>query len=175
MVKNTTGGKGSKNLARKNESFTSSGKLRLPEDTEFELFAVVTKALGNCMFHVNTSLGHQNLLLHVRGKFSGKNKRNNFISVGTFILVGLRDFQKPNFKDCDLLDIYNDNDVKRLSFIPSIQSSFFSSTSTSTSTSDFIFSNSTDNIIQDTIISNKVNIDNDNDNDNDIDIIIDDI
>ena len=46
MVKNTTGGKGSKGLARKNET-AFTGKLRLPEDDEYEIFAIVTKSLGN--------------------------------------------------------------------------------------------------------------------------------
>ena len=124
MVKNTTGGKGSKGLARKKETaFTC--KLRLPEDDEYEIFAIVTKSLGNCMFHVNCINGLEKLLLRVRGKFSGRNKRNNFISVGTYVLVGLRDFEKPKYENCDLLEIYSDQEVKRLIDIPSIRNSRF--------------------------------------------------
>jgi translation initiation factor IF-1 len=121
MVKNTTGGKGSKNIARKFEQ--TSSNLRLSSDPD-EIYAIVVKSLGNSMFHVNTIHGLTNLLLRVRGKFSGKNKRNNFISVGSFVLIGLRDFENPP-KQCDLLEIYSDSDVKRLMNVPSISNSQF--------------------------------------------------
>jgi translation initiation factor IF-1 len=152
MVKNTTGGSGSRGMARKNE--TSGGKLRLATDPEFEIYAIVTKALGNCMFHVKTITGLDKLILHVRGKFSGRNKRNNFISVGSFVLIGLRDYEKPNYNNCDLLELYSDQEVKRLMTVPSIANSrFFIQTADSLSgdkdetfsgkitDDDFIFSN----------------------------------
>lgn len=129
MVKNTFGGKGSKSMARKNESGFQSSFLRLSEDAELELYAIVTKSLGNCMFYVNTITGRQKLLLHLQGRFSGKNKRNNFVAIGAFVLVGLRSFEKPNYKTCDLLELYNSQDVKRLMKVPSITNAdFFSQT-----------------------------------------------
>jgi initiation factor 1A len=133
MVKNTTGGKGSKSIARKNEVSHYSGKLRLAEETD-ELYALIIKSLGNCMFHVKTIDG-QLLLMHIRGKFSGRNKRNNFITVGSFVLIGLRDFEKPNYKNCDLLEIYSSQDVNRLMSVPSIKNTKFFVESVSASSS----------------------------------------
>jgi len=126
MVKNTTGGKGSKSLARKNEqgAAASSGRLRLPV-SQFEVFAVVTAALGNCMFHVSTASGLHKLILRLRGKFSGRNKRANFVAVGAFVLVGLHDYEAPRFKSADLLEIYSDADVSSLASLPGLPRDFF--------------------------------------------------
>jgi len=158
MVKNLTGGKGSKSVARKSET-VSSGRLRKSEDPD-EIYAIVTKSLGNCMFYVNTIDGKEKLLLHLRGKFSGRNKRNNFISVGIFVLVGLRDYEKPNYKECDLLEIYSDQDVKRLITDPSISNSRFFTQSTETIASGH--DKHTGKITDDDIIfSNVETIDND--------------
>ena len=48
----------------------------------------------------------------IRKKFTGKHKSTNFIKEGTWILVGLRDWETPNDKldKCDLLECYSDND-----------------------------------------------------------------
>jgi len=125
MVKNTTGGKGSKSLARKNEQgAASSGRLRLPV-SQFEVFALVTAALGNCMFHVSTESGMHKLILRLRGKFSGRNKRANFVAVGAFVLVGLHDYEAPRFKSADLLEIYSDADVGVLASLPGMPRDFF--------------------------------------------------
>ena len=125
MVKNTTGGKGSKSFARKLETAKTNGshRLRIPTN-EFEMFAIVTQALGNCMFYVSTISGSK-LLLRIRGKFTGRNKRHNLVQVGNFVLVGLHDFEKPNYKTSDLLEIYTDVEVKQLSSLPQFDNSFF--------------------------------------------------
>jgi len=125
MVKNTTGGKGSKSLARKNEhSAAASSRLRV-SSCALEVYALVTASLGNCMFHVSTSTGLHKLLLRLRGKFSGRNKRGNFLAVGSFVLVGLHDFEAPRFKSADLLEIYSDADVASLASLPGLSRDFF--------------------------------------------------
>jgi translation initiation factor IF-1 len=144
MVKNTTGGKGSKSLARKNEqgAAASSGRLRLPV-SQFEVFAVVTAALGNCMFHVSTASGLHKLILRLRGKFSGRNKRANFVAVGAFVLVGLHDYEAPRFKSADLLEIYSDADVGALASLPGLPRDFFmrkAAAAQSSAEDDVIFS-----------------------------------
>jgi translation initiation factor IF-1 len=145
MVKNTTGGKGSKSLARKNEqgaASSSSGRLRLPA-SEFEVFALVTAALGNCMFHVSTETGIHKLILRLRGKFSGRNKRANFVAVGAFVLVGLHDYEAPRFKSADLLEIYSDADVGALASLPGLPRDFFmrkAAAAQSSAEDDVIFS-----------------------------------
>ena len=54
----------------------------------------------------------------IRGKFLGKGKRDNILSKGKWILVGLRDWEnsnKGNEKEkCDLLEVYSDMDKQRL-------------------------------------------------------------
>jgi len=123
MVKNVTGGKRSKCIARKNTTTVSDSRTRLSED-ELEIYAKATKSLGNGMFHILTMDG-KTKLLHLRGKFSGKHKRGNIVTVGAYLLVGLRDFEAPNYTNCDLLEIYSDSDVKAIRRLPKIQSSFF--------------------------------------------------
>jgi hypothetical protein len=52
----------------------------------------------------------------IRGKFAGRGKRDNFISTGTWVLVGAREWECSSKEDqkCDLLEIYSDNDRKKL-------------------------------------------------------------
>jgi initiation factor 1A len=125
MVKNTKGGSGHKKFARK---FSGGGSkinnLRPSEDVN-EVYAIVTKMLGNGMFHCycidkNIRLGH------IRGKFtSRRGKRDNIVQVGKWVLIGLREWDtsensssisKYNVKmqQCDLLEVYSDTDKQRL-------------------------------------------------------------
>jgi hypothetical protein len=118
MVKNTKGGKGAKSMARKLTTSFDSHSLRIPT-SPLELFAVVSKILGNGMCHVITKLFDKPLLCHIRNKFSGRSKRNNFIGNNSVILIGLRDWEEPNFKNCDLLEIYDTSSISILSSLPS--------------------------------------------------------
>jgi initiation factor 1A len=117
MVKNTTGGTGTKGLARKHQA-RSDNRLRLPE-CELEQFAIVTKMLGNgmCEIYTNESV---RLIGHIRNKFRGKQKRNNMLSVNSIVLIGLREWENP-YKNCDILSIYENNHVDQLRNIPGIQ------------------------------------------------------
>jgi translation initiation factor IF-1 len=116
MVKNTTGGTGTKSLGRKHQMHHDS-RLRLSE-CEFEQYAIVTKMLGNSMCEIRLN-DDTKLMGHIRNKFSGRNKRSNFISVMNIVLIGLRDYEKP-FKNCDILTIYDETHVEQLKQIPSI-------------------------------------------------------
>lgn len=121
MVKNTKGGKGSKSLARKlvnsySESNTKRN-IRKPEN-KYEVFALTTKMYGT-MCEVLTSDG-KTYKCHIRGKFRGRSKRNSIVSVGKILLVGFREFEEPNFKVCDLLEIYEPNEVNELQKMPDI-------------------------------------------------------
>jgi len=121
MVKNTVGGSKTKGMARKNLTSKSNNKLRFSND-KLELYAVASKAYGNGMFEVLCS-DNQRRLLHVRGKFRGRGKRDNFITSGTYILVGLREWEdhgsdstsvKPKLQNCDLLTVYNEQEKNEL-------------------------------------------------------------
>jgi hypothetical protein len=107
MVRNTTGGSKTKSQARKSfvKSDTTSS-IRTPQN-EFELIATVTKLLGNGMCYVSIPSFPDPLICHIRGKFRGRSKKHNIVNIGSTILVGLRDWESPHFKNTDLLHILN--------------------------------------------------------------------
>ena len=127
MVKNTQGGSSHKKFARK---FSSGGPsnnnniLRVSED-KGEIYAIVIKMLGNGMFHCHC-LDNQIRLGHIRGKFSGRGRRDNTVEGGKWVLIGLREWDIPSEKSstmlktsnkmqqCDLLEVYSDSDKSRL-------------------------------------------------------------
>jgi initiation factor 1A len=143
MVKNA-GGKRTKGAARKFLTAKPSNKLRLSECSD-EKYAYVTKMLGGCECSV-TTVDNLNLLCHIRNKFSGRNKQSNFISVGTVVLVGLRSWETPP-KKCDLIEVYNADEVDRLYQIPGINLTTYKPMGSSSSTDntsepyeeDFVF------------------------------------
>jgi translation initiation factor IF-1 len=106
MVKNTTGGSGHKSQARKLVESQASSKVPEPSN-EFEQYATVVKMFGNGMCLVNTLSGLE-LICHIRGKFRGRNKKNNLLSPNSYILVGLREWENPP-KNCDLLFLFDLN------------------------------------------------------------------
>jgi len=123
MVKNTQGGSSHKKFGRKYTTGSNNNRLRVSED-EGELYAIATKMLGNGMFHCLCMDGVIRLG-HIRGKFSGRGKRDNMVECGKWILIGLREWDVPSEKSsklsttnkmqqCDLLEVYNDMDKQRL-------------------------------------------------------------
>jgi translation initiation factor IF-1 len=117
MVKNTFGGSKAKGLARKNQSGGGDARLRLPGDP-LEQIACVTKMLGNGMCEIHTA-ENVRLIGHIGGKFRGKNKRNNLITVQSVVLIGLREWERPA-KNCEILTIYEETNVEQLKSIPSV-------------------------------------------------------
>ena len=115
MVKNTSGGNKAKGYARKNFAKKDT-PLRTSED-ELELYAQVTKVHGGSACEVST-VDETRLLCHIRGKFRGRGKRDNFIGNGTWLLVGLRSWEKEpapgKLLNCDVIEVYNDSDKIRL-------------------------------------------------------------
>ena len=117
MPKNTQGGSSHKKFARKhNLGGFNKNKLRISED-EGELYAIVTKLLGNGMFHCHC-IDDTLRLGHIRGKFSGRGKRDNMVEAGKWVLIGLREWDVPSEKtsmslttaskkiqQCDLLEV----------------------------------------------------------------------
>ena len=120
MVKNTTGGNNNKKFARKHAAGSKAGnKLRVSED-EGELYAICTKNLGNNMFHAIATDGIT-YLVHIRGKFSGRGRRDNTVAGGVWVLIGLRPWtnadqlgEKKKMQQCDLLEVYSEQDKTRL-------------------------------------------------------------
>ena len=122
MVKNTTGGSGHKSQARKLVSTTSS-YLRLPRD-EGEQFAIVVKNFGGGICSVVTMIGTSitTLQCHIRGKFRSRNKKNNLITTASLLLIGLRDWEAPNYKVCDVLEVYSSDDMQSFISMPQMMS-----------------------------------------------------
>jgi len=123
MVKNTKGGNKSKAVARKHISGAKEQRALRLASCSLEKYGVVIRVLGNGMFYVVTDLASDkqpHLLGHIRNKFRGRSKRDNTISLGSVVLIGLREWEEPNYKDCDLLEVYDSNEVRQLMKNPSI-------------------------------------------------------
>ena len=119
MVKNTMGGTGTKSLARKHiSSNESGGTIRLPSGP-LEQIVIVTKMLGNGMCEVFNNEDVR-FIAHIRAKFKGRNRRSNDISLNSFILVGIRDWEKP-FKNVDVIFVYDHFHVSSFHSYPSLR------------------------------------------------------
>jgi hypothetical protein len=56
-------------------------------------------------------------LCFIRGKFKGRGKRDNFIGLLSWVLIGLRDFEtvkEGSQENCDLLEVYTDAEKEKL-------------------------------------------------------------
>ena len=115
MVKNTTGGTGTKSIARKH--IHSNSSILFPSSS-LEIIACVTKPLGNGMLEVFTN-DNTRLIAHIRNKFRGKQKRHNMINTFAIVLIGLREWEKP-YKNCDILFVYDSSQIDILKTIPNI-------------------------------------------------------
>ena len=113
MVKNKFGGNKSKRMGRK---FLHTGPIRtrFSEDPD-EIYACCSKMHGpQCDV---LCLDGKTRLCHIRNKFKGRGKRDSLISIGTWLLVGKRSFETESDTkkgNCDLLEVYNENDKKKL-------------------------------------------------------------
>jgi len=137
MVKNSTGGNKAKGQARKFVTAPKSFALRLTED-ESEVYAVVMKNLGNGMCHV-LCMDNKMRLCHIRGKFTGRRKKENIIKVGAWVMIGLREWEAgkvfdKKLENCDLLEVYDDSDKDRLkATLPSLNWHIFNAHDTTKS------------------------------------------
>ena len=87
--------------------------IRLPEE-EGEMYAAVTKMLGNGRVEVKC-LDNKNRQCVIRQKFRGRGKRDNTINVASWVLVGIRDWEtvkEGKMANCDLLNVYTQNEVE---------------------------------------------------------------
>jgi len=168
MVKNTQGGCKHKGMARKLVNAPISAKPRLSESDD-ECYAFVTKMLGNGMCHVNLSHNgslFQNVVGHIRGKFRGRNKKNNLVSTGNFVLVGIRTWENT-IKNCDIIFTFIDSHIQYIPFdiisIISQQNSF--------SSLDNLLNYNTTLSIHHTVTQTHTDTDTDTDTHVDVDII----
>jgi initiation factor 1A len=126
MVKNKKGGSGHKKMARKNVAPKGgyNRKLRLPKE-EGEIIAQVTAISGGGHAVIKCTDGKERTLV-IRGKFRGRNKRDNTIRNGSFVLAGLRSVSmgeviNPKKKEkADILEVYPESAKKELLSKPEV-------------------------------------------------------
>lgn len=111
MVNNKHGGK-HKHLARKHNTEEKTFNTRMKKDS-MEHYGFVEKNLGNGHFDV---LCDDDVLRRCRlpGAFK-KKKRDNYVAVKGFVLIGKYDFEtvvEGRIEKCDLLETYSDMDMK---------------------------------------------------------------
>ena len=124
MVINEKGGCKGKKVARKHLT-KGKNELRLSHSSN-EKYAIVKRLLGNTC-DVICDDGKERRCI-IRGKFTGRNKRDNMIDSGAYILVGLREWVNEdtmtsgssgsgsgscghkNINYCDLLEVYNSSE-----------------------------------------------------------------
>ena len=105
MPKNTTGGSRHKKMANKSSSFVERD---YKISSELEIEAYVEKIIGNGRIQVNSTNGkHTGLICTIRGKFKGRNKSRNRIETNGIVIVGLREWEAPTHKTCDLIFVCN--------------------------------------------------------------------
>lgn len=113
MVKNVAGGCNGKKVARKH-TVKGKNELRLSKSSD-EKYAIVKKLLGNtCDVICDDGVDRRCI---IRGKFTGRNKRDNMIDSGIYVLVGMREWvdeagrskqsDDSTIRYCDLLEVYN--------------------------------------------------------------------
>lgn len=111
MVKNSTGGNKSKKMARKNQNSKMDyevKEVRKAMAGSGEMYAVVSKLYGGRECQVMCLDGKSRRCV-IRTKFSWKTKSENVLSIGVWVLVGMRDWEvrQDGTEKCDLLEVYS--------------------------------------------------------------------
>jgi len=112
MVKNVTGGSKHRSAARKQAVPVAPPVIQWVRRAEKgELYASANKNYGGCRFGVLCSDGKERICV-VRRKFK-KFRRGNDVTVGTYMLVGPREWETDS-NTCDLLCVYSQGEVNIL-------------------------------------------------------------
>lgn len=114
MAKNKLGGNRAKKMARKFNQVSIQKKTRYAKNTD-EIYGCCDKIHGGSQINIICSDGKSRLCF-IRNKFRGRGRRDNQVNIGTWVLVGRRDYEttKKGLEKCDLLEVYNDYDQKNL-------------------------------------------------------------
>jgi len=128
MVRNEGGGNKMKHLARKHVNGSAqqqANKFLRVSQSKDEIYAYIVRLLGNSMCLVKCVDGYERLC-HIRRKFTGRSKRENALAQGTWVLIGLRQWDaekefaskvsktSKNIQKCDLLEIYSSSEREKL-------------------------------------------------------------
>lgn len=110
MVKNTNGGNRAKQYARKLSNTTTSKDTFCLSTNNFEKYVQVETLLGGNQLLCIT-LDNKIIRCIIRKKFRGRNRRDNLIEIGTWLLVGIHDWSPDT---ADVLYVYSTSDKIRL-------------------------------------------------------------
>ncbi len=172
MVRNNGGNKAKKFASK---SFNMSDRITRYASEEGEVYGVVQRILGNNMCEILSIDGSTKLCV-IRGKFSGKGKRDNRIAKGTWVLVGLRSWEitTKDKQKCDLLEVYTDSDKEKL--IQNSKENFralLSVTNDFEDNDDIIkFVNQREDLLQNTEDSEDINFEDKLDNTDDTNVVL---
>jgi initiation factor 1A len=116
MATNTHGGKGHKRFARKDKKVDENYVFRYVAE-DGEMYAAVTKCFGGNYVEVICNDGKKRMG-YLSGKMrSRRNRKEAHISLGTKLIIGLRDWQTTKDKGlekCDVLEVYSNDDEMKL-------------------------------------------------------------
>jgi len=104
--------KGGKKHKRNKSNGSVTKALRHKE--EGQEYAQIRKCKGNCRFDLFVFDGKDRL-----GILCGAMKKRKFVNLYDVVLVSIRDFQDDK---CDIIDVYDDNQVRKLKQIKEIPS-----------------------------------------------------
>lgn len=106
--------KGGKKHKRGKKNYDETKVLRLKEDGQE--YAQITGCKGNCRFDVKCCDGKDRMAV-----LCGAMRKRKFVNMKDVVLVSIRDFQDDK---CDIIDIYDDNQVRRLKEISQLPDAF---------------------------------------------------
>lgn len=96
--------KGGKKHKRNKSQNTRAKPLRYKE--EDQQYAQIKKCQGNCRFQLFVFDGKERL-----GILCGAMRKRKFVNLMDVVLVSLREFEDEK---CDIIDVYDDNEVRKL-------------------------------------------------------------
>lgn len=96
--------KGGKKHKRGKKNSYLQKKLRYKE--EGQEYAQIKTAKGNCRFDLSVFDGKERM-----GILCGTMRKRRFVNVRDVVLVSIRDFEDAK---CDIIDVYDDNQVRQL-------------------------------------------------------------
>jgi initiation factor 1A len=164
MVRNKTGGSKHKKQARKNDNqstHTIITRLRNVKES-CEMYAIVSRMLGHGNCYVKCNDGVTRLCV-IRKKFRQRNKRSNMVQNGSYVLIGLREWEVRAIhkkEKCDLLEVYDRKQYDDIKADPDFNAIYmkdiYSNTSSGTNLQDNIEDSG---YIFDQNTNTKVNVD----------------
>ena len=125
MVKNKKGGSKHKKMARKNVVSSNVRRKLRKAEMQGEMYARIVAIHGGGHALIKCADKKERTLV-IRGKFRGRNKRDNTIKLNGIVLVGLRSVsmgevvEQRKKEKADLIYVYNDSDLDELKQIKEV-------------------------------------------------------